>query len=53
MVIVHELVSGRVKAENRARNARVQGGFYGPNHAEATGVFEQAGIAGAFGAKRQ
>lgn len=32
---------------------RVQGGFYGPNHAEAAGVFEQAGIAGAFGAKRQ
>ena len=32
---------------------RVQGGFYGPNHAEAAGVFEQAGIVGAFGAKRQ
>ena len=32
---------------------RIQGGFYGPAHAEAAGVFEQAGIVGAFGAKRQ
>lgn len=32
---------------------RVQGGFYGPNHAEAAGIFEQSGIVGAFGAKRQ
>ena len=32
---------------------RIQGGFYGPGHAEAAGVFEQSGIAGTFGAKRQ
>ena len=33
--------------------ARIQGGFYGPGHAEAGGIFEQSGIVGAFGAKRQ
>ena len=33
--------------------ARIQGGFYGPDHAEAAGVFEQSDIVGAFGAKRQ
>ncbi len=33
--------------------ARIQGGFHGPGHAEAAGVFEQSGIVGAFGAKRQ
>ena len=32
---------------------RIQGGFYGPGHVEAAGVFEQADIVGAFGAKRQ
>ena len=32
---------------------RIQGGFYGPAHAETAGVFEQADIVGAFGAKRQ
>ena len=32
---------------------RIQGGFYGPGHAEAAGVFEQRGIVGAFGGKRQ
>ena len=31
---------------------RVQGGFYGPGHAEAAGVFEQSNIVGAFGATR-
>ena len=31
----------------------IQGGFYGPDHAEAAGIFEQAGIVGAFGAKRR
>ena len=29
---------------------RIQGGFYGPEHREAAGVFEQANIVGAFGA---
>ena len=33
--------------------ARIQGGFYGPGHAEAAGIFEQSDITGAFGAKRQ
>ena len=32
---------------------RIQGGFYGPGHAEAAGIFEQSDIVGAFGAKRQ
>ena len=33
--------------------ARIQGGFHGPGHAEAAGIFEESGIVGAFGAKRQ
>ena len=33
--------------------ARIQGGFHGPGHVEAAGVFEQSGVVGAFGAKRQ
>ena len=32
---------------------RLQGGFYGPGHAEAAGIFEQSNIVGAFGARRQ
>ncbi len=36
-----------------ATNNRIQGGFYGPGHGESAGVFEQSGIVGAFGAKRQ
>ena len=32
---------------------RIQGGFYGPGHAEAAGIVEQSGVVGAFGAKRQ
>ena len=32
---------------------RVQGGFYGPDHVEAAGIFEQSNIVGAFGANRQ
>ena len=31
---------------------RIQGGFYGPGHAEAAGIFEQSNIVGAFGARR-
>ena len=31
----------------------IQGGFYGPAHAEAAGVFERSNIIGAFGAKRE
>ncbi|MCY3727619.1 MAG: hypothetical protein OXF97_01305 [Nitrospira sp.] len=30
----------------------IQGGLYGPGHAETAGVFEQKGIVGSFGAKR-
>ena len=32
---------------------RIQGGFCGPGHAEAAGIFEQSDIVGAFGARRQ
>ena len=32
---------------------RIQGGFYGPGHAETAGIFERSNIVGAFGAKRQ
>ena len=32
---------------------RIQGGFYGPGHAEAAGIFERSDIVGAFGARRQ
>ena len=32
---------------------RIQGGFYGPGHIEAAGIFEQSNIVGAFGARRQ
>ena len=32
---------------------RIQGGFYGPGHAEAAGIFEQSDIVGAFGARQQ
>ena len=31
---------------------RIQGGFYGPGHAETAGIFEQQGVVGSFGAKR-
>ena len=33
--------------------SRIQGAFYGPDHAEAAGIFEQQDIVGAFGAHRQ
>ena len=33
--------------------SRIQGAFYGPDHAEAAGIFEQQDIVGAFGASRQ
>ena len=32
---------------------RIQGGFYGPDHAETAGVFEHTNIVGAFGARRR
>lgn len=36
----------------RGSNSRIQGGFYGNGHSEATGVFEHGEILGAFGTKR-
>ncbi len=35
-----------------ATGNHIQGGFYGSGHAEATGVFEQQNIVGAFGARQ-
>ena len=32
---------------------RIQGGLYGPDHAEATGVFKKNDIVGAFGARKE
>lgn len=34
-------------------NCRIEGAFYGPNHAEAGGIFERGRTIGAFGAERQ
>ncbi|MBC6436621.1 MAG: hypothetical protein GDA52_00465, partial [Rhodobacteraceae bacterium] len=31
----------------------IEGGFYGTDHAETAGIFEQRGIVGAYGAKRE
>ena len=31
---------------------RIQGGFYGSNHSETAGIFEQSNVLGAFGAQR-
>ena len=33
--------------------ARIQGGFHGPEHVEAAGIFEHHDILGAFGARKQ
>ncbi|MDE0173160.1 MAG: hypothetical protein OYH76_04965 [Defluviicoccus sp.] len=33
--------------------ARIQGGFHGPGHAEAAGIFEHSNMIAAFGARRQ
>ena len=38
---------------NGPSGARIQGGFYGPGHAEAVGIFQQSDILGACGATRQ
>ena len=38
--------------ESGLEGNRIQGGFYGPGHAEAAGVFEKTNIVGAFGARR-
>ena len=36
-----------------AAGDRIEGGFHGPGHAEAAGIFERSGIIGAFGAKKR
>ena len=46
-------VSGSGTFDAGVPDNRLQGGFYGPNQAEAAGVFEKSNIVGAFGAKRQ
>ncbi|MXW40462.1 MAG: transferrin-binding protein-like solute binding protein [Synechococcus sp. SB0668_bin_15] len=46
-------VNGRGEFEAGLAGNRIQGGFYGPGHAEAAGTFEQSNIVGAFGAKKQ
>ena len=53
-VIFSDLEVGADGTFSRGQSgARIQGGFYGPGHAETAGIFEQSGIVGAFGAKRQ
>jgi len=53
-VIFSELAVGPDGTFARGQSgARIQGGFYGPGHAEAAGIFEQSNIVGAFGATRQ
>ena len=54
MVLFENVAVGRAGTFARGQaGARIQGGFYGPGHAEAAGIFEQSDIVGAFGAKRQ
>ena len=53
VIFVDVPISGRGTFEAGLSGNRIQGGFYGPGHVEAAGVFEQSNIVGAFGAKRQ
>ena len=46
-------ISSRGTFEAGLTGNRIQGGFYGPDQAEAAGVFEQSNIVGAFGAKKE
>lgn len=46
-------VSDRGTFQAGSSDNQIQGGFYGPDHAESAGVFEQSNIIGAFGAKKQ
>ena len=46
-------ISSRGTFQAGVTGNRIQGGFYGPGHVEAAGVFERANIVGAFEAKRQ
>jgi len=43
--------TGTYAAGNRGN--RIQGGTYGPGHAETAGIVERSGVIGAFGARRQ
>ena len=45
-------VSGGAFGHRGGAGDRLQGRFFGPRQEEAGGVFERAGIAGAFGARR-
>ena len=47
------LIGSRGTFEAGLTGNRIQGGFYGPGHVEAAGIFEQSNIVGAFGARRQ
>ena len=54
VVIFHGLqIGSRGTFEAGLAGNRIQGGLYGPGHAEAAGIFEQSNIVGAFGARRQ
>ncbi|MYF21047.1 MAG: transferrin-binding protein-like solute binding protein [Synechococcus sp. SB0677_bin_5] len=46
-------VNSRGEFQRGSFGNQIQGGFYGPGHAEAAGTFEQSNIVGAFGAKKQ
>ena len=46
-------ISSRGTFEAGLTGNRIQGGFYGPDQAEAAGIFEQSNIVGAFGAKKE
>ncbi|MYF36084.1 MAG: transferrin-binding protein-like solute binding protein [Synechococcus sp. SB0678_bin_12] len=46
-------VDARGEFKTGSTGNRIQGGFYGPDHAETAGTFEKSNIVGAFGAKRE
>ena len=46
-------VSGTGTFAAGSKGNRIQGGIYGPGHAETAGIVERSGVIGAFGAKRQ
>ena len=53
-VIFSDLAVGPDGTFSRGQSGtRIQGGFFGPGHAEAAGIFEHSDIVGAFGATRQ
>lgn len=46
-------VDRRGRFEAGLTGNKIQGGFYGPSHIEAAGIFEQSNMVGAFGTKKQ